>query len=189
MNYHGSSKHLVRNATAALVAAIEIYNKPKFAYRDECFVILLLNAWELALKALLSKNGKSIFYPKKRKQPYRTLTWEDAIKQAEPLFPKTLPALAVRRNLELLSTYRDNAVHFYNAKGFASLIYALAQTGIVNFKDLVAEAFQVDLGKEITWQLLPLGMNVPLDPIEYIGSQETEDNKNASPVKQFIVKD
>ncbi len=92
----------------------------------------------------------------------------------------------MRRNLELLSTYRDNAVHFYNAKGFGSLIYALAQTSIVNFKDLVAEAFEVDLGKEITWQLLPLGMNAPLDPIEYIGGQEIEGNKNASPVRQFI---
>lgn len=28
-------------------AAIEIYNKPQIAYRDECFVILILNAWEL----------------------------------------------------------------------------------------------------------------------------------------------
>jgi hypothetical protein len=54
MNYRGSYRHLLRNGKAALLAAIEIYNKPRFEYRDECFVILLLNAWELALKALLS---------------------------------------------------------------------------------------------------------------------------------------
>jgi hypothetical protein len=53
MNYRGSSRHLVKNAKSALLAAIEIYNKPGFQYRDECFVILLLNAWELFLKALL----------------------------------------------------------------------------------------------------------------------------------------
>jgi hypothetical protein len=35
-----------------MVAAIEIYNKPRFEYRDEVFAILLLNAWELLLKAL-----------------------------------------------------------------------------------------------------------------------------------------
>jgi hypothetical protein len=176
----------LRNATAALVAAIEIYNKPKFSYRDECFVILLLNAWELALKALISKNRKSIFYPKKRKQPYKTLTWEDALREAEPLFPKNLSAIAVRRNLELLSTYRDNAVHFYNEKDFASLIYALAQTSIVNLKDLLAEVFLVELDKEITWQLLPLGLNTPIDPIEYISGKQEEANPRNSSVKQFI---
>jgi hypothetical protein len=32
-------------------------------------VILLLNAWELYLKALISKNKASIYYPKTRNQP------------------------------------------------------------------------------------------------------------------------
>jgi hypothetical protein len=68
MYYRGSYRHLLKNSKSALLAAIEIYNKPQFAYRDECFVILLLNAWELALKALLSKSKESIYYPKKRKQ-------------------------------------------------------------------------------------------------------------------------
>ena len=79
MNYRGSYRHLLHNAKAALLAAIEIYNKPRIEYRDECFVILLLNAWELALKALLSKNGRSIYYPKKRKEPYRTLSLNSAV--------------------------------------------------------------------------------------------------------------
>jgi len=73
MNYHGSYRHLLGNAKAAILAAIEIYNKPQFLYRDECFAILLLNAWELLLKAVLSRKGKSVFYPKDRKKPYRTL--------------------------------------------------------------------------------------------------------------------
>jgi len=48
-----------------MLAAIEIYNKPQIEYRDECFLILLVNAWELLLKAILSKNKQSIFYFKK----------------------------------------------------------------------------------------------------------------------------
>ena len=54
MNYKGSYRHLLRNSKCALLAAIEIYNKPRIQYRDECFVILLLNAWELLLKAIIS---------------------------------------------------------------------------------------------------------------------------------------
>jgi len=46
------------------------------------FVILLLNAWELLLKALLSKSGRSIYYRKRRQEPYRTLTWRDALNRA-----------------------------------------------------------------------------------------------------------
>ena len=33
------------------LAAIEIYNKPAFPYREESFSILMANAWELILKA------------------------------------------------------------------------------------------------------------------------------------------
>ena len=42
---------LLDRAIAAMVAAVEIYNKPGFSYRNESFVILAMNAWELLLKA------------------------------------------------------------------------------------------------------------------------------------------
>ena len=34
-----------------MIAAIEVYNKPDFKYRDESFAILAINAWELLIKA------------------------------------------------------------------------------------------------------------------------------------------
>ena len=36
-----------------MLAAIEVYNKPTFAYREESFAILAINSWELLLKARL----------------------------------------------------------------------------------------------------------------------------------------
>jgi hypothetical protein len=52
------STRLLQNSEAALISAIEIYNKPTFAYREETFTILALNAWELLVKAkLLSVNN------------------------------------------------------------------------------------------------------------------------------------
>ena len=65
MNYCGSYRKLLGNAKSAMMAAIEIYNKPMFGYRDECVVILLLNAWELLLKAILSKNKNQSIIPKR----------------------------------------------------------------------------------------------------------------------------
>jgi hypothetical protein len=187
MNYRGSYRKLLDNAKAAIMAAIEIYNKPTFKYRDECVVILLLNAWELLLKALLSKNNKSIFYPKKRKQPYRTLSWQDALTNAKKFFPKNITPLPIQRNLELLGTYRDNAVHFYNAKSFGVVLYALSQTCIKNFRDLLEKSFGNRLEDEINWQLLPLGITPPVDIVSYIASDKESVRKNkSSAVRQFL---
>lgn len=62
---HVSPRRMVANSLSAMLAAIEIYNKPRMEYRDEVTVLLVVNAWELALKAALKKSGRTIFYKKK----------------------------------------------------------------------------------------------------------------------------
>jgi hypothetical protein len=157
-----------------MVAAIEIYNKPRFDYRDEVFVLLLINAWELLVKAMLSKGGKSIFAKKRRNQPYRTLSWQSALARAVGggLWPSSVPHQAIDENLDLLTTYRDNAVHFYNAPGFGVIIYSLAQTSIINYRDVLRLEFRQELTDEINWHLMPLGVEPPIDPITYLGGTQ-----------------
>ena len=184
MNYRGSYKKLLGNSNAAIMAAIEIYNKPTFMYRDECTVILLLNAWELMLKAILSKNKQSVFYPKKRNQPYRTLSWKEALSRSSNYFPKTVPHLPVQRNLEMLGIYRDNVVHFYNVSDFGVMLYALAQTSIMNYRDVLLEIFGIRLENRINWRLLPLGIRPPIDVVTYLAGQR--EPGSASAVRQFL---
>lgn len=51
----------VDKAEAALTAAIEVYNKPSFKYREETFALLAINAWELLVKArVLQVNGNDV---------------------------------------------------------------------------------------------------------------------------------
>ncbi len=45
------SADLAAKSVQATIAAIEIYNKPNFSYREEAFSLLMTNAWELLLKA------------------------------------------------------------------------------------------------------------------------------------------
>ena len=170
-----------------MVGAIEIYNKPRFAYRDEVFVLLIVNAWELLLKAIISKAGYSIFYRKKRKQPYRTLSWSDALSRAMATgeWPKDVPARAVELNLEMLAVYRDNVVHFYNTSGFGTIIYSLAQTSIVNFRDVLKAAFKQELGDEMNWALLPLSVSPPIDPIHYLKSRPAS-SPGRTAIDQFL---
>ena len=42
---------MLEKSVAAMLSAIEIYNKPDFKYREETFSVLCINAWELLLKA------------------------------------------------------------------------------------------------------------------------------------------
>ena len=184
MNYRGSYTKLLGTAKSAMIAAVEIYNKPAFAYRDECTVILILNAWELLLKALISKNKESIFYPKKRNHPYRTLSWQDALSKGKVYFPVNISTLPIRSNLHLMDTYRNNAMHFYNAKDFSLVLYALAQTSIINFRDLLRDAFSIDLANQLNWQLLPIGIRPPVDVLSYISGQSVTGKTTA--VREFM---
>ena len=56
----------------------------------------------------------------------------------------------------MLVTYRNNAIHFYNQKGFGVILYGLAQTSIINFRDLMLSIFNIDIANEMTISLLPL---------------------------------
>ncbi|WP_083933782.1 DUF3644 domain-containing protein [Sciscionella marina] len=176
MNYSGSSRKLIGNAISAMLAAIEVYNKPRFAYRDEVTIILLTNAWELLFKAIISKNKKSIYYRKKRHGAYRTLSLDDAAKRAIELdtWPSGISGEAIIKNVEMMSLYRDNAVHFYNESNFGVVLYSLAQTAIYNFRDIASRVFNKDIADEMSWQIIPLGTRSPIDPIEYLKKPSEE---------------
>src|SRR3989338_8441381 len=89
----------------ALSGFTERNNLVLFSCVNKC-IIVIMNSWELLLKAIISKNRGSIYYRKKRNEPYRTMSMTDAFTKAEKFFPKKIPTLPLRANLSLLSTYR-----------------------------------------------------------------------------------
>ena len=168
-----------------MLAAIEIYNKPQIEYRDECFTILLVNAWELLVKAILSKNKQRVYYPKKRGKPYRTYSVQDALRKAKPYFPADIPYQPVAANLSQLIAYRDKTIHFYNQRGFGVVIYGLAQTSIVNFRDLMLGVFGIDIAGDMTLSLLPLSFGAQPDPIAFLQQAKATPPKSRA-VAQFL---
>lgn len=162
------SKELLERAIAAMLAAIEIYNKPDFRYRAESFVILAVNAWELLLKAKwLSdhKNRLSSLYVrqgagKKRKRIKRT-------KAGNPITHSLMfLAHALEKNgklhrdavanLEILDEFRDAAIHFYHADPeFASKLHGVAEAAVRNFNVAAKDWFREDLSR-FNFYLLPL---------------------------------
>jgi len=182
VNPYGSYKALIVNSMSAMLAGIEIYNKPRIEYRNECFVILLLNSWELLFKAICSKNRVRIFEPKKRDQPYKTLKLWDSLESAKDFFPQDIHHKAVAENIGRLADYRNNAVHFYNEPSLEVVIYGLAQTSIVNYRDIVFSVFGKDISSETNIALLPLSFSAPPDPIKFLGSQ----SDHPAPISEFL---
>lgn len=51
--------NLLKNSISAYFAMIEIHNKPNISYRYETVTLLIINAWELALKSFIRKYIKN----------------------------------------------------------------------------------------------------------------------------------
>lgn len=169
------ARRLLRKAEAALVAAIEVYNKPDFRYREETFSILCLNAWELLLKAKIlqdNNNLESSLYvyerrtkkdgtPSKRRtirtnrsNNAMTLTIGQAIAKLEKSDP--LPA-EVRDNLFGLIEIRDNAVHYVNPSlELQKRVLEIGSAALRNYLELSKQWFEIDLS-HLSLYLLPIG--------------------------------
>lgn len=176
-----SIKRLVDNSLAAMLAAVEVYNKPQMTYREEVTTILVVNAWELALKATLRQRRYSIYYKKRRGEPYRSLSIDDALGRvsAHSLWPANIDGPAVTANVKALTEFRDRAIHLYNAQGLGTVIYPFLQQNVLNFRDFILEKFKKDLADSMTWQLLPLGASVPAEAVQFM-----KVDKNATAVTE-----
>lgn len=165
-----SIKRLVDNSLAAMLAAVEVYNKPQMTYRDEVTVMLIVNAWELALKATLRQKNHSIFYSKQRGERYRSIGIDDALGRigGRKLWPAEIDGPAVTANIKALTEYRDRAIHLYNAQGLGAVIYPFLQQNVLNYRDFMLAKFKKDLADSMTWQLLPLGATAPADAVQFM---------------------
>jgi hypothetical protein len=171
------ARQILEKSTSALLAAIEIYNKPNFSYREETFSILAINAWELLFKArILQLSGNRIssvinyerrqladgslsskWYRKQNRsgnhvsiglfQAHDTLTNE---------YKDSIPSV-VRINLEALCEIRDNAIHFLNKDvAFRKKTLELGTASVKNYLHLLRLWFGNTL-EDFQLYLMPIG--------------------------------
>jgi len=151
---------------SAMLAAIEIYNKPDFFYREETFSILAVNGWELLFKARILQldrnrisaiteyerrknvdgNLSSKLYRKKNRSGNHVSI--GLFKAADLLVNKYGEKIdpLVRANLNLLTEIRDNSIHFFNKD--VDLCKSILETGsasLRNYLVLSKKWFGVDL--------------------------------------------
>jgi Protein of unknown function (DUF3644)/EC042_2821-lke REase len=188
------ASYLVEKATHAAVAAIEIYNKPGFKYREEAFSILMLNAWELLLKARIVKENKNKLRAIEIWEPRKTKFGEPSKK----LFPKRnragntmtigvlVAAEIVRKypkdnidqyaieNIALLVEIRDNAIHFHNVgRGLRKRVQEIGAAALRNFAYAAKSWFACDLGS-YNFALMPFAFETPAGVIQTVFADDTK---------------
>lgn len=166
------SKMFAMRAAKAAVHAIAIYNQPHNAYREEAFSILVVNAWELLLKAKIIKDNRnrleSIYVYVKQKDSSRK-----TIKRNRSKTPMTLGVLAclnllrqqasiternVQENIELLVEIRDNSTHFlHNDPALTDRVFRIGTASLRNFFKLYEEWFGHN--PEFDFAPIPLAFN------------------------------
>jgi len=180
------SQELLDKSLAAMLAAIEIYNKPQISYREETFAILAVNAWELCLKAkALADNGNKlrIIYVKERrslrdgtkakKETYKLTRSGNPLTHSVDFLAKKLIAAGrlpeeAWRNLEALIEIRDNSVHFYNHSG--TLRHAIQEIGMAcirNYVNLCKVWFACDFS-QYNLVIMPLSFVAPPSDTEAV---------------------
>jgi len=170
------SKIIFEKSLSAMMAAIEIYNKPQFQYREETFSILAVNAWELLLKArilqIASNNPNSIVkYERKKTKTgekyknktkvknssgtYQTIGLAECIRVLENDYGSKLED-ALKTNIKCINEIRNNSVHLTN-KGI-DLIKKIQEFGLANVKNYMDVSriwFGVDL-TQYNFFLMPM---------------------------------
>lgn len=185
------SQLLLEKAIAAMVSAIEIYNKPAFQYREEAFSILAVNGWELLLKAKwLVENDdelESLFIEEKKKDGLKSQgpnyqlnrsgnpRTSDVSFLAKKLVEKKLITQNVWTNVQALLIIRDNAIHFYNpSMEIANKLQIVGAASVQNFASLVKKWFDNDLS-EFNLHLMPLSfVTLPTQTETVVLNQEEQ---------------
>lgn len=169
------SKALLSSSQAAMFAGIEIHNKPLISYRYPTSVILIINAWELALKAYIYKYiGKKKIYEKDGKHTISITTANNMVRDYIVQTDKNY--LAVYDNIKALNEYRCSSIHFANTD-LDPIIFMLMGKAVLNYDEFLKKYFNKDISSSDNLIILPIGLKLPFDPVDYL-SQNYEAAQN-----------
>jgi hypothetical protein len=185
--------YLVEKATQAAVASIEVYNKPGFRYREETFAILMLNAWELLLKARILKENRNklrsieVWETKPAKAGKNGKLAPKKNRAGNTMTIGVLPAAIIVKgytkhsiddhaieNISLLMEIRDNAIHFLNVgRDLHKRVQEVGAAALRNFAFAAKSWFDCDLS-EYQFALMPVAFETPAGVIQTIFGEDTK---------------
>lgn len=182
------AEQFLYKSVSAMIAAIEVYNKPDCKYREETFSILALNAWELLFKSkiLASKKNKlrELYEYQKIKRKDGTSSKKNYIKRNRAGNPMTISIgkamskieneglgkidPAIKANLDALIEIRDNSIHLINiSSDLSKAVQEIGTATLQNFVCVIKEWFNYDLS-QYSFYLMPLAFFRDHDTVSVI---------------------
>lgn len=173
---------LLKNSSAAYFAAIEIHNKPNIEYRYETTTVLLLNAWELLLKAYVRKFTKRGIFTADN----RTIKFKTALEYSYGEMSDADKAWfeVPRRNLELLEQYRNRYSHFYDTD-LNALVFSMLAKASITYVEFYKRFFNGKLLNGKNLYILPLGFDLPFEPEAFLGTNVLR-SEASNEVKEYL---
>lgn len=171
INAQGLSGRLVVKSLHAALSAIEVYNKPDFKYREEAFSILMVNAWELLLKAkVVRDNGEDEVSIQQKTKDGATISSRSGN-------PKTITiGEAIDRvdldqvladNLFALIEIRDNSIHLLNDGHLLNVkMLEVGTASLRSYLTISQEWFGLDLSR-YNFYLMPMSFFHPHEMTSY----------------------
>lgn len=177
--------NLINNSLNAFISAIEIHNKPNIRYRYESTVVLIINSWELILKAFIRKYvKKSIFLP-----DGKTITFYECLKLFETYINENhlnSEYYVIIKNLELINEYRNNITHFYNETSMEPIIFSLLTKNCVGYCNFMKNFFNVNPVDLENIFIMPIGFKLPFNPIDYLKKETSSKSEISNTMKEFL---
>jgi hypothetical protein len=174
------SAELSQKSVSAAVAAIEIYNKPNFSFREEAFALLMTNGWELLLKAkwvLDHAEELESLYEKSEStesgKTFRTNRSGNPVSHTLTYLAAKLPsdqnsglARPCYDNILALVEIRDNAAHLLNKDLYLGRrVLQIGTASLRNYVLLASEWFQLDLSR-YNFFLMPISFYHGFETVE-----------------------
>lgn len=185
---------LVSKSREACLSAVEIYNRASAMYREEAFAILMINAWELLLKArIMRENGgkvSSLYELKPRRKKDGEASKLKEVKKTRSGAPMTIgidraynlvAGYAQHRvdqsciaNIEALLEIRDSATHFVAPD--ALLKRALTEISLAAVRNYVIAAqqwFGVTFS-DLNIASIPLSFDLDQNEVEAVAHKSSD---------------
>jgi hypothetical protein len=170
---------LINNSKSAIYSAIEVHNKPIFPYSYEVCTILVVNGWELIMKAWIMINHPEI----------KILDKDGLSKPFDDCIDFVLSKVGREfrtsyENLKLIYEYRCRTIHFYEER-IDVILFSLLSKNVVLFYEFLLGQFGIDISNETNLHLMPIGFKRPVSPIDFI-SNSSSIEKASEHVQGFV---
>lgn len=146
----GKTKSILESSMDSALAAVEIYNKPRTAFRVEAYITLMVIAWTKLFHAFFNKTIGDTYYHRGKNKRFIKIdgekrAWEltDCIKEFQKLAPpeKRLSD-AVKNNLLFIMKLRNKIEHRYVEKSeLEILVFGECQALLFNYESLMQSLF------------------------------------------------